>query len=274
MNRAVNCARSIAAFFDVDGTLLPGPSLELRFLAGLRSRKAIPAKNYLVWAAHALRLARRGIAMVAHANKMYLRDVRVESRCAGSTETLVFASVCQTETSSAKAPSAPSLSFFPAAMKQIAWHASAGHAIVLVTGTLAPLAHQVATALALRLAARGLPASIGVCATRLEEWQGRWTGRILGTAMFGAAKAHAVRQIAASQDFDLSRCYAYGDAASDRWLLAAVGRPAAVNPSGDLGRIARLHDWPVLIWKQEAAASRRNGRAEYSTVRAKTEILE
>jgi HAD superfamily hydrolase (TIGR01490 family) len=273
MSGAAERGGRIAAFFDVDGTLLPGPSLELRFFAALRSRKAIPARNYFLWAMHAVRLAPRGIAMVAHANKMYLCGVPVESGRARSTDTLDCPGVNQTENNSAMASSVQPLSFFPAAMKQLAWHASAGHAIVLMTGTLAPLAHEVATALTLRLAARGLPASIGVCATRLEESQGRWTGRILGEAMFGEAKAHAVRQIAASQDFDLSRCYAYGDSTNDRWFLAAVGRPAAVNPSPDLGRTARLHDWPVLLWKEEAAPDRRDPHAECAGVEAKTEIL-
>ena len=263
----------IVAFFDVDGTLLPSPSLELRFFAALRSRGAIPPKNYFLWAAHAVRLAPRGVAVVAHANKMHLRGVPVESCRARTTDSLDRPGVNQTENNSATALSVQPLSFFPAAMKQLAWHASADHAIVLVTGTLAPLAHEVATALTLRLAARGLPASIGVCATRLEKSQGRWTGRILGDAMFGEAKARAARQIAASQHFDLSRSYAYADAASDRWLLAAVGRPAVVDPSPDLGCIARLHDWPVLLWKQEAALDRRDPQVECAGVEAKTEIL-
>lgn len=263
----------IAAFFDVDGTLLPSPPLELRFFAALRSRKAIPARNYFLWAMHAVRLAPRGIAMIAHANKMYLRGVPVESCRAHTTDSLDCPGVNQTENNSATASSVQPLWFFPAAMRQLAWHACAGHAILLVTGTLAPLAHEVATALALRLAARGRPASVGVCATRLEESQGRWTGRILGNAMFGEAKARAARQIAASQHFDLSRSYAYGDAASDRWLLAAVGRPAAVNPAPDLGCLARLHDWPVLWWKQEAALHHRDPHAECAGVEAKTEIL-
>src|SRR2546430_9682831 len=50
--------------------------------------------------------------------------------------------------------------------------------------------------LVVRLAARGVTASVGVCATRLEAVDGRWTGRILGEAMFGEAKARRVRQLA------------------------------------------------------------------------------
>lgn len=268
MSGAADRKGRVAAFFDVDGTLLAGPSLELRFFLALRYRRAIPAKNYLLWLAHAVRLAPHGMATVALANKMYLHGVPL--RLPGSTDTLVCADRAQAP--STPTASRPPLSFFPAAIAQVAWHAAQRHAIVLVTGTLAPLAHEAAVALTLRLAARGISAPIGVCATRLEEVQDRWTGRILGDAMFGEAKARAIRRISSAQDFDLKRSYAYGDTASDRWMLAAVGRPAAVNPSPDLGRIARLHDWPVLLWNKQAAANRRE--AEYAGVAsAKTESL-
>ena len=48
---------------------------------------------------------------------------------------------------------------------------------------------------------------------------------------------------------DLARCYAYGDGLNDRWLMEAVGRPAAVNPSRDLANMARTRWWPVLDWE-------------------------
>jgi HAD superfamily phosphoserine phosphatase-like hydrolase len=265
----------VAAFFDLDGTLVARPSLERRFLGVLKYRHAIPPKNYFLWLAHAIRLAPRGIAAIAHANKMYLCGLRVDS-APGSADNLVCANgshATRDNKSSAhlRSPQPPRL-FLPQALERAAWHAARRHAIVLVTGTLAPLAHEVALSLALRLAARRTPASIGVCATRLEEANGRWTGHILGDAMFGEAKGRAIRRLAAQQGFDLSRCYAYGDSAGDRWMLGAVGRPAAVNPSPDLGRIAHLQDWPVLSWKEQAAET--CCKAEYPPVaRAKTESL-
>jgi phosphoserine phosphatase len=107
----------------------------------------------------------------------------------------------------------------------------------------------------------------------LEEGDGRWTGRIIGDAMIGEAKARAIRRLAAEEGFDLARCYAYGNATSDRWMLGAVGRPVAVNPSPDLRRIAHLHDWPVLLWNEKDAESSR--KVEYASVAsAKTESLE
>ena len=220
----------VAAFFDIDGTLLPKPSLERRFFTALGRAGAIPLTNYLAWLARAARLTPHGIETLRHANKTYLSNV-----VPGSTTTWMGLP-----------------SFLPAAIEQAAWHASLGHAIVLVSGTLAPLANRVAAALSVKLAVRDAPARVGVSATCLDEMDGRWTGRIRGEARFGVAKARAIHHIAATQGFDLHRCYAYGDSSADRWMLNAVGRPAAVNPSPDLERTARLNDWPVLRWKPAA----------------------
>jgi len=216
----------VAAFFDLDGTLLPLPSLERRFVGTLRSRNAIPAKNYFRWLAQAIHLAPFGITAITHANKTYLSTVP--------------ASATRNQLSA----------FFPAALDCVARHAAQNHFIILVTGTLEPLAKQAALALTLRLLVRGITTSVGVCATRLEVIEGRWTGRITGEAIFGKAKASAIQRIAASSAFDLARSYGYGDATHDRWMLGAVGRPVAVNPSRELERIARLRNWPILLWKE------------------------
>jgi HAD superfamily hydrolase (TIGR01490 family) len=269
MTTVAKARKQVAAFFDVDGTIIDGPSLEMRFLGMLRSRHAIPARNYFLWLGHAVQLAPRGFAAIAHANKTYLRDVRVDSgplfpdRGTADSVTPAFRS---------QSPRAPLSALFPPAMERIAWHAAQEHAVVLVTGTLAPLAREVALALVLRLAVRGITTSIGVCATRLEETGGRWTGRIMGDAMFAEAKMRAVQQLAKKTGFDLARSYAYGDTASDRWLLGAVGQPVAVNPSRELQRIAHMLDWPVLWWKQKVDEDQ--GTTGYTTfASARTETL-
>ncbi len=80
--------------------------------------------------------------------------------------------------------------------------------------------------------------------------------------MFGEAKARAIRRIAAELDLDLQRCFAYGDSSSDKWMLEAVGKPAAVNPSNDLARIARRNDWVVLRWGKEKNFTQSAQRAQ------------
>ena len=247
----------IAAFFDLDGTLIPSPSLERRFFRVLRYRREIPAKNYLVWLKEAVRLMPRGMNAIVHANKMYLQGVKGldesdgENRSDSSGHTSGHQAGGQAATPPRRNPRLPVPHFFAEGVERVAWHAGQGHAIVLVSGTLGPLASAAALALGLRLAVGGVTAFIGVCATRLEEAGGIWTGRVVGEAMFGTAKARAVIKLADEMRFDLSQSYAYGDGANDRWLLAAVGKPAAVNPSRKLARIAQKRGWPVLHWGEE-----------------------
>ena len=221
----------IAAFFDLDGTLLPLPSLERRFVAALRDQRLIPLRNYFRWLAQAIRLSPQGLLRMTHANKMYLRNISVSHSTlllrSGDILLLLPKSVPVGHNAaasvSAKIHRLPA--FFPEAIHRATWHASQGHAIVLVTGALEPLAKQAALAVTIRLLARGITTSIRVCATRLEETHDRWTGRITGEAIFGQDKARAVQRIAAESGFDLARCHAYGDTASDRWMLGAVGSP-------------------------------------------------
>ena len=240
----------VAAFFDLDGTLLPAPSLEWRFFRTLRYRRAIPMKNLFLWLLEAVRLAPRGMTAIAQANKMYLRGVRKGKSVSGSGGT--------------NHPLAPGVqgmhgngrvqmtipAFFPEAVQRVAWHASRGHAVVLVTGTLEPLGEAAARALEGQVAKRGIVAEIHVVATRLEEAAGSWTGRLSGPPMFGEEKARAVRRLALDWGIDLATSYAYGDSTYDRWMLAAVGRPTAVNPSNELARIARLQGWPEFRWSE------------------------
>jgi HAD superfamily hydrolase (TIGR01490 family) len=224
MTSLVKQRPTVAAFFDLDGTIIPGPSLERRLFRMLRNQGAISSTSYLLWLAQAARLAPHGLSVIAHTNKMYLRGVPVNA-----------IQTCL-----------PSI--FPDALDRVAWHVTQGHTVVLVSGTLAPLARAAALTLTLRLVSRGFTASIGVCATQVEEARGRLTGRIAGEPVFAQGKARAICRLARQSGFDLTRCYAYGDSATDRWMLGAVGRPVAVNPSRELHRIARLLDWPVLHW--------------------------
>lgn len=263
---------TVAAFFDLDGTLMPLPSLERRFFRTLRYRVEIPLRNYWLWLREAARLAPRGISAVTQANKMYLKGVQSlnggdeanQNNFPGNTDGHPSgfsaswnegqASARPSEMSTKRARSNPRLPvsrFFREGVERVAWHAKQGHVIVLVTGTLEPLAGAAALTLMLRLATSEIPASIAVCATRLEETDARWTGRILGDAMFGKAKGRAAERIAAEMNLDLSQCYAYGDAANDRWLLEAVGNPVAVNPSRPLARMARKRGWAILRWDEE-----------------------
>ena len=86
-----------------------------------------------------------------------------------------------------------------------------------------------------------------VIATRMVVEDGRYTGDIDFYA-YAENKASAVRELADLEGYDLSRCYAYSDSATDLPMLEEVGHPFAVNPDRALRREAVARDWPVLVF--------------------------
>jgi phosphoserine phosphatase len=228
---------SIAAFFDLDGTLLPEPSLERRFLTSLRGSDAVPIANYFHWAVEALRLLPGGLLAVRHANKRYLTGLNTD---------LVLQHL-------------DSLTFFEEGIVRVAWHASQFHQIVLVTGTLHPLAQLAAVALECELEVRGLAVHVHIVATQLEVSRGYWTGRVAGESVYGAAKARAVVALAQQRQWNRSHCHAYGNALLDRDFLSVLSHGHAVNPGRELAAIANQHDWPIWHWHQEKKIAARKG---------------
>jgi phosphoserine phosphatase len=219
----------VMAFFDLDGTLIPEPSLEMRFFAALRQHDEIPFANYLRWGVQALHLLPQGLLPVQHGNKRYL------------------AGVC----SELASKYLESIAFFKEGVERIEWHARKGHEVVLLTGTLEPLARLAATALECELEARGLATRFRICATRLEQKHGRWTGHLVGDALFAQTKARAMEQLARTEKVDLRQCHGYGNSLTDRYFLSAVGHANAVNAGRDMAAVANERGWTIWHWHLE-----------------------
>lgn len=229
--------RIVGAFFDLDGTLLPAPSLERRFIGYLLRRRLLRIASLVRWFVDVLENAPIGTPF-SEADRSYLAGLSL--------------SLAEEWLSDLRAP----LPFFGEALRAIEWHAARGHRIFIISGTLAPLA---------RAAACRLPASVSVCATELKTMDSiarddfgapLWNGRLAGEWMNGAAKARAAHRLAAQHELDLARSFAYGDSSGDIPMLAAVGNPHAVNPGFGLGRIARSRRWRIERWQQKLPAAR------------------
>ncbi len=96
-----------------------------------------------------------------------------------------------------------------------------------------------------------------VVATRMVVGEdGCFTGEIEYYA-YGPTKAEAVRQLAVSEGYDLERCYAYSDSATDLPMLESVGHPYAVNPDRTLRREALTRDWPILDFNRPVRLKQR-----------------
>ncbi len=124
------------------------------------------------------------------------------------------------------------------ALRQVQWHKRHGHRIVLVTGgadfVVEPLANWIGADL---------------LAAKLEELDGRFTGRLIGEPLIGEGKAKAIHNYADEHGIDLTKSYAYGDSVSDAPMLACVGNPVAVNPDRKLRRLALKRRWKIVQWR-------------------------
>ncbi|MFJ5675216.1 HAD family hydrolase [Streptomyces sp. NPDC093097] len=96
-----------------------------------------------------------------------------------------------------------------------------------------------------------------VVATRMVVGDdGRFTGEVEYYA-YGPTKAEAVRELAASEGYDLQRCYAYSDSITDVPMLETVGNPCAVNPDRALRREAVARGWPVVTFSRPVPLKKR-----------------
>jgi HAD superfamily hydrolase (TIGR01490 family) len=234
----MSARRRIGAFFDLDGTLLAPDSLEWRFVRYLVARDSITASHAAGWLGHLAKQIARDPRAAVFGNKWYL---------AGIPESIVE----EWEGTISRG----TLPLFDEGVDRVHWHLERRHRVVLVTGTLAPLARAVA---------RHLPCGVEVRATELETMGGHFTGRLRGVHMRGKEKARAVSEEAAAFDIDLEESFAYGNAASDLEMLEAVGRATATNPSWWLRRLAFKRGWAVYRWnlsRSTKAGARANGLA-------------
>jgi HAD superfamily hydrolase (TIGR01490 family) len=125
-------------------------------------------------------------------------------------------------------------------------HLDQGQRVWLVTA--API--EIAGIIARRL---GLTGALGTVA---EHVDGVYTGRLVGSMLHGPAKAEAVAALAEREGLDLARCSAYSDSANDLPMLSLVGHAFAINPDSRLRAHARREGWRVYDYRTGRKAAR------------------
>jgi HAD superfamily hydrolase (TIGR01490 family) len=212
-----------AAFFDVDRTLLPRCTMERLFLPYLLSCGWLRIRDLAryawqgVWGLRAVGGKFRGW----HQNKQHLKYK-------DSGELNQLAAECF------HSRIRPRIS--DTGRRAVEEHRRAGHLVVLLTGSLEPLARELGQELEADL----------VLAAQLAEEQGTLSGHLANQRPYGPEKARLVKELASRLDLDLDTSFAYGDHHSDVEVLATVGNPRAVNPDQHLLTEARRRGWPVL----------------------------
>ena len=217
-------ATSVAAFFDVDNTLLPGEASEVRFFRWLRQRGVVgwpEARASVAW-------------WLRHLPSLSLQPLRERKVYLAGKPAQVIESLGEEFCREALCPRVS-----PAAMTAIDRHRSEGHLVILLTGSLDFLIEPIADSL-----------QVDRCvASRLEQTEGVYTGQVIPPLPYGEGKLTFVHRLAEELELDLEACFAYGDSPGDRAVLSAVGHPTVVNPIRGMGRVARRNGWPVVSWR-------------------------
>ncbi|MGB8380038.1 MAG: HAD-IB family hydrolase [Dermatophilaceae bacterium] len=215
----------VAAFFDLDGTLIPGsaniPLAKAAFKAGFVKKHEL-----------ARDLARNLSFMLIGASDDRSAEVRdrilqgVSGRPASEIEALADDFLDDLVAT-----------IEPAVQVVLDEHRAAGHELVLISASPTEIVQRFAVA-------SGMDYGRGTTAERDSD--GRYTGRIEGPFCYKEGKAEVLRALAAEHGYDLAQCYAYSDSVSDEPMMRAVGHPVAVNPDNALRTMALRGGWTVL----------------------------
>jgi HAD superfamily hydrolase (TIGR01490 family) len=212
----------VAAFFDVDGTLLTVQSGTL-YIGFLRRNGLMDLADQLriYWAYLTYRLGVLNMQRLAAVTSRWLRDREereVMEHCRAWYEGEVQGFFCGE------------------VVDRVREHHAAGHVVALLTGGTHYLNDHIAADLGIE----------HVLASELEVVDGRFTGRPIPPLCYGKGKIHHAETFAAEHGIDLASSFYYADSITDLPMLETVGHPRAVNPDPRLRIEARRRGWTVV----------------------------
>jgi HAD superfamily hydrolase (TIGR01490 family) len=226
----------VAAFFDVDNTIMQGATI-FHLARGLHRREFFTTRDILgaAWKQAYFRFV--GVEDPAHVAEARASALAfIKGHPVSELEELseeIFDEVMAHR-------------IWPGTRALAQMHLDQGQRVWLVTA--APV--EIARIIAGRL---GLTGAMG---TVSEHVDGVYTGRLVGDLLHGPAKADAVRALAEREGLDLSRCSAYSDSYNDLPMLSLVGDPCVINPDARLLDHARAEGWRVRDYRTGRKAAR------------------
>ncbi len=228
---SVNMARTSAAFFDLDKTII-ATSSSAAFSRPFM-REGLVTRADAVRAAYAHFLFSIGGADERQTSR--LRDAL--SELAKGWEVAKVTSIVSETIHELIDPVV-----YQEALALIRRHQDNGREVVIVSASGAELVAPIAELL-------GAEHWI---ASQMEIKDGLYTGEITFYA-YGESKAQAIRDLADEQGFNLEASYAYSDSITDAPMLNAVGHGFVVNADRGLRRAAAKNGWGMLRFRKPVA---------------------
>lgn len=211
------------AVFDVDGTLLPGTSMEKMAVRRLGRTGIVTFPMLFRFVLTGLRdLCRAGIPGFLR-NKRYFQGLREDDLSAFAGEMVRRFVV----------PRIPS-----AAREEMEGLRRRGFRILLVSGAPDFMLHPLALAI-------GADAAIG---TVLETGDGRFTGKVAGEHLYGSEKTAILKKKADELKLDFGKSVVYANDTADAEHMRLFGTAVAVNPRSGLRREAGRRGWKTVQW--------------------------
>jgi len=224
----------VAAFFDMDGTLLSSNVIETYLW--LRLRELSGTERFVELG----RIAAKMPSLVQAERRersAFLRSVYREYDGARLADLDEIADEHLTDHVLTR--------LSPGAVRKIREHRAAGHRTVLITGAIRPLTRPLR------------PLFDHIEAAELEtDDRGVCTGYLASSPLVGESRAAWMRSYAATHGIDLASSYGYADSHSDLPLLETVGRPVVVKPDISLYRHARRQRWTIVDWASSDPGTR------------------
>jgi len=204
-----------ACFFDLDGTLIPNPSSETRFLKVLFRKIPLSPSGIIIWFLESLFKYKN-----FKNSKAYYQGIRVKDL-----QKILEASYNQIiEAISEKAKN------------HVEQRRKEDYKLFIITGAPDFIAGVINDHLKFD----------GYYASFLEIRNGKYTGRIKGMVPFGKNKETIMKEIAKRGNIDLTLSITYADHHADIHFLKAAGKFYAVNPTKKLRKI--VPEDQILIW--------------------------
>lgn len=229
-----NSATGIAAFFDMDGTLLSSNVIETYLWVRLRELDGTDRLAELG------RIASKVPSLVQAERRSrsdFLRGIYREYEGARLEDLNEVADEHLTSHVLSR--------LSPDAVRRIRQHRQAGHLTVLITGAIRPLTRPLIPLFDHIEAAELAVDARGVC-----------TGYLSSSPLVGESRGAWMRSYAAEHGIDMTQSFGYADSHSDLPLLEAIGNPVAVRPDVALYRHARKSHWDVVDWASPTGAVR------------------
>jgi HAD superfamily hydrolase (TIGR01490 family) len=208
-------------FFDLDGTLIKGPSSEKRFFFFLLRGANVGWRQLAAFLYFGLIWYPRLHTVVWKKNKAYLSGLKKET-VGLIAEQFVTESLLPDLRNDVR--------------RRLEDHQERGDIVVLLTGAPDIIATPIADYLNIS----------HVVSTVCDIAKGYFTSNPPQIHPFGIAKLEIARQMCSKFNTTLDCCWAYADSVGDSDLMSAVSFPVAVYPDRRLRKIAERGGWGII----------------------------